>query len=107
MFFLLKGLLFLSVRTLTCPLLQSNAVTTLSFLVVGAATDSDWKEEDKLRIAGHKPSGAFVLAIRLELLCKSLVVSRTGVMDLDAGVEGVDTLEGGVEGVDGLLLSAE
>jgi hypothetical protein len=35
------------------------------------------------------------------------VVSRTGVMDLDAGVEGVDTLEGGVEGVDGLLLSAE
>jgi hypothetical protein len=90
-------------------LVKSNneAEITLSFLVAGVDTDSDWKEEDKLRIAGHKPSGAFVLAIRLEFLCKSLAVSRTGVMDLGVGVEGVDTLEVGVAGVDGLLLSAD
>jgi len=108
-FFLLKGLLFLSVRTLTSPLVQSNdeAEITVSFLVAGLATDSDWKEEDKLRIAGHKPSGAFVLAIRLELLCKSLAVSRTGVIDQGVGIEGVETREEGVEGVDGLLLSAD
>jgi hypothetical protein len=35
------------------------------------------------------------------------MVSRTGVTDLDIGVEGVDALEEGVEGVVGLLLSAD
>ena len=45
-----------------------------------------------------------MLAIRLELLCKSLAVSRTGVIDLGVGIEGVETRE---EGVDGLLLSAD
>jgi hypothetical protein len=45
--------------------------------------------------------------MHLELLFTSLIVSRTGVTDLDIGVEGVDTLEEGVEGVVGLLLSAD
>jgi hypothetical protein len=107
MFFLLKGFLFLSVRTITSPLERSRdeLETTLSFLL--KPTDSDWKEEDKFRIAGHKPPGVLVLAIRLELFGNSVAASQTGVTDLDAGVAGLGTLEEGVEGDEGLLLPAD
>jgi hypothetical protein len=107
MFFLLKGLLFLSDRTLTSLLERSRdeLETNLSFLL--ATTDSNWKEKDRFRIAGHKPSGALVFAIHLELFGSSVAASRTGVTGLDAGVVGLDTLEEEVEGDEGLLLSAD
>lgn len=89
------------------------ARTTFSLLLAETEVDSDWKLEDRLRIDGHKPSGALLLNNLRVPLRASVTVSRTGVVGLEdgeEGVEGLEDVEKGSEtfaGVDGLLLAAD
>jgi hypothetical protein len=68
--------------------------------------DSSWKEEDRLRIDGHNPSGARLPDNFLGALCVSETVSRTGVDELDDeddGLEGADDGDVGAEILDGVV----
>lgn len=93
---------------------EEEFVTDLSIFLTATETDSDCKEEDRLLIEGHKPSGARLLSNCREVLCISITTSRTGVVDLEDGEEGVEGLGNGDEGTEdlnegvaGLLLSAD
>jgi len=68
--------------------------------------DSSWKEEDRLRIEGHNPSGARLPDNFLGALCVSETASRTGVDELDDeddGLEGADDGDVGAEILDGVV----
>lgn len=93
--------------------LSKEFTTNFSLLLTGITTDSDWNEEDRLRIEGHKPLGALLLNKRCGVLHISVPLSRTGVVDLEDGEAGVEGLDGDGdaenldEGVVGLRLSAD
>lgn len=62
----LRGVLFLSITILAGDLIvfSEEFTTTFSFLLTEIMGDSDWNEEDRLRIDGHKPSGVLLLSKR-------------------------------------------
>ena len=77
--------------------------TGLSLLLARTEGESDWNEDDRLRIEGHNPSGARPTSDCLEEFTLSTIESRTGVVDLEdgeKGVEGLDDGDGGVEDLD-------